>query len=303
MAHRVNVYDSLGKVVHVIEFSEPLAYLSGRVCRAESGVYVKGAGVPYRSHLALDPTGYDVVERSKVFYCGYAVKNHNFEGKEGIFQERFQPYFSDFIGSCGHKELNLISTSKEFERSAVRVLDCINYDVANRQFYFMLDYLNDKLGYLYGGEPQDLFDLMSYMINEGWNFPWDKSAIRDITVGGLVSDVADIFKSKELVHQIGTIYSVVYSLSRISRKTFVKFTDFMGISPIQDRHLPTLVIYLLEKAGINTDPVFGGELTEDYFYKHIIGNYLIQGRNCAHVEEPSRGDDVRQEYIRQFSQR
>ena len=65
-----------------------------------------------------------------------------------------------------------------------------------------------------------------------------------------------MFRSTELKHQIGTVYCMVYSLLQTNRKVFNNFTDSFGISPIQDRQIPTFVIYLLEKCGINTDEVF-----------------------------------------------
>lgn len=299
--HNVNVYNPKGEVAQVLEIDEPLTYLSGRVSKSDSGIYYKGVGVPYRNQLALNPNGHTVLKQANVFYCGYEVQNKNFVGKSGIFQETYQPYFSDFIGSCGPKELNIIRNAREFKRSAVEVLDCVNYDADNRQFYFKMNYTNGKKGYVWGGEPKDLFGLIEYMLVEGWNFPWDKAGIRDITIGGLVSDVADMFRSKELRHQLGTVYCIVYSLSRINRKALNKFTDSFGISPIQERNIPTFVIYLLEKCGINTDEVFSAEgLDEKYFYNHIIANYLLQGRNCAYVENEEYGDKVKEEYINKF---
>lgn len=297
--HRVNIYDKSGEVVNVLEIQDDLTYLSGRVSKAESGLYYKGIGMPYFSHLLIDPGNYHVIEKAKVFYCGYAVQNSAWIGKAGIFQDRFQPYFSDFIGSCGPKELAVIRNSREFEKSAVEVLDCINFDEVNRQFYFIMNYKNDKKGYLYGGLPADLLDLMFYMVKEGWNFPWDKSSIRDVTIGGLVSDVADMFRSKELTHQVGTIYSLLYSLSRINRKTFNSLTNYLNVGIIQDRQIPTLIIYLLEEAGINTDAIFSID-NEKYFYEHVISNWLLPGRNCAHVEDLEWGNKVRSDYTRMF---
>jgi hypothetical protein len=287
-------------VVQVLEFNEPLIHVSGRVSKTESGIYYKGVGVPYRSQLSLDPNVYPVINEDAVFYCGYNVTNPAYVGKTGIFQERYQPYFSDFIGSCGIKELNIIRNSREFKRSSVEVLDCINYDEANKQFYFIMDYKCGRKGYLWGGQPKDLYALLEYMVVEGWNFPWDKTSIKDITRGGLVSDVADMFRSKELIHQIGTVYSVIYSLFKVYQGSFNAFSQYVGSNTIQDRQIPVLVIFLLEKMGVNTNEVFINS-DEQYFYNHIIGDYLIQGRNCAYVEDINYGDIIRKQYTDRFT--
>jgi hypothetical protein len=300
--HSVSIYDKSGEVVQVLEFDEPLTHVSGRVSKSKLGIYYKGVGVPYRSQLSLDPNLYPVIKQDEVFYCGYNVTNPNYIGKTGIFQERYQPYFSDFIGSCGIKELNIIRNSREFKRSSVEVLDCINYDEANKQFYFIMDYKCNRKGYLWGGQPKDLYELLEYMVTEGWNFPWDKTSIKDITRGGLVSDVADLFRSKELVHQIGTVYSVIYSLFKIYQRSFNEFSEYVGSNTISDRHIPTLIIFLLEKFGVDTEEVFRNS-EEQYFYNHLIGDYLIQGRNCAYVEDFNYGDTVKAQYIEKFSQK
>lgn len=302
IVYLINVYDKQGEVVDKLEFTERLTYLSGRVSKSESGLYYKGVGVPYSRQLCAEPNGHRVLGKAEVFYCGYECQNENYLGKFGIFQETYQPYFSDFIGSCGPKELSIIRNSREFERSAVEVFDCINYDETNRQFYFEMNYVTRK-GYIWDDQPEQLYALMQYMVAEGWNFPWDKASIKDIVVGGLVSDVADMFRSKDLIHQIGTVYSVVYSLSKLSKKAFVSFCDYLHINIINDRQIPNLVVLLLEQFGVDTDPLFNGiaEDNHDWYY-HFVGDALIRGRNCAYVEDWDYGAKVRDEYVDKFRQ-
>jgi hypothetical protein len=221
-----------------------------------------------------------VTRRSDVFYCGYHAVSPAYTGKYGIIQRRYQPYFSDFIGSCGPKELAILRNSKEFMLSAVEVKDYIEYDPKHHQYYFVLNYKNGRSDYLDGGKPEALLELLKYMATEGWCFPWDKTSIKDIGADGLVHDVADLFRSKDVVNVFGSTYSVLYSLSKLSPE---KYEEVTSIPPI----LATAMI--LNTCGFEISPD-----EEDGYY---IKNLLIPGRNCAHVENKSIGDNVKAQYL------
>ena len=67
---------------------------------------------------------YDLIEKSDVFYIGNAVSKKVFAGKTGIFQEKYQVHFTDWIGACGVKELNILENLYDeggFEMSAIEV--------------------------------------------------------------------------------------------------------------------------------------------------------------------------------------
>jgi hypothetical protein len=293
----VNIYDKTGLVVDTTEINDTISYVSGRVSKSDKGVYYKGAGVPYERHLSLNPDKHVVVkEKSPVFYCGYSVVNPKWEGKTGIFQERYQPYFNDFIGSCGPKELNLISHSEEFEMSSVKVLDCVEYDKANNQRYFVVNYDCDRKRYLDDGSPTQLIELLDYMVCNNWNFPWDKTAINDISACGRVSDVADMFKSDKLRHKLGTVYSVLYSLSKLAPQKYRVFLKELGLNHNNAMDYVFITMAILERNGIDTTPMIKGNDEYDA-YCSILLNYLLLGRNCAHVEDKHYGDKVKIAYV------
>jgi hypothetical protein len=62
--------------------------------------------------------------KSDVWYVGYAVgrPREMLEGKRGVFQERYQPHFTDWIGACGEKEIQIVENLWElqFDRSQHR---------------------------------------------------------------------------------------------------------------------------------------------------------------------------------------
>jgi hypothetical protein len=297
----VNVYDNNGEVTQVLNLPEYLTPVSGRVSKSDSGAYYKGAGVSYSYQLAIKPDpSYTVVEKSDVFYCGYVVRNPKFEGKVGIFQDKYQPYFSDFIGTCGPKELKLIKNAREFDRAGVSLLDYVEHDTENHQYYFVLDYVCDRRKFLPDGDTRDLLDLLYFMVQEGWNLPWDKTSINDISEGGMVFDVADMFKSKHLVHKLGTVYSVFYSLARMDRLKYLELLHCIGLTEehSDDTYTVLAAMRFLTDIGVSYYDLIPPELEEDNdkLRWFMLGNVLAQGRNCAHQEFPEMGETARISY-------
>jgi len=281
----IPIYNTDGVMVNTLEIDDNLSFVSGRVSKGNT-CYYKGVGSPYAGCSMLTPNGHKVISKSSVFYYGYNVINEKLQGKFEIFQEKFQPYFSDFIGSCGPKELRLINNSKQFKRSSVEVLDYVEYDKPNKQYYFKVNYLCGRHKYLEEGKGKQLAELLDYLAVSGWNFPWDKTSINDVTYDGRVSDVADMFESKQLKHRLGTIYSVLYSLGKLDN---VKYQEFLAASNYKHRNdmdYIFIALSLLDKNGVNIDGLLPKKSDSEYeIYRHILEQHLIQGRNCAYIKD------------------
>jgi len=294
----VKVYDAVGEEVSEINIKDTLKFADGRVSRGKRYWY-KGLGCPYAGHR--------VPGTSEVFYMGPLVVDPNFADKTGIFQVRYQPQFSDFVGTCGAKELSIIENSTEFMMSSVDVLDCVNYDRENAQYYFAVDYRCRRQKYLTdGGSAMQLYVLLRYMVEEDWNFIWDKNAIGDVSPTGLVSDVADLFVSRELKSKLGTAYAALYSLRSASSQKYMEFVDYcreVDQDTWVDLHARPVenAVYLLKSLGVDVDEVM--PFKDDYNnYVRAVTEYLIVGRNCGDCCDVGLGDKIRAGYREQFKE-
>jgi hypothetical protein len=299
----IPIYNQKGTQVSELHLPEEVTIVSGRTSKGHSGLYYKGVGVKYGGHSNFNPAGYINVRKHPVFYYGYNVTREAWVGKSGIFQERCQPFFSDFIGTCGPKELKIIANSKGFEKTAVIVKDCIEYDLENNQRYFILDYgkegrtswIEDR------GAVKDLLDLLEYMLRNDWNFPWDKGAIGDVSASGNVHDVADMFKSKEFIHKLGTVYSILYSMNNKSKGRYYEFITTAGYRHKDDKDFLFIAISLLERFGVDTKEGFSFDAKDEFdAYYHLVGNCLLWGRNCGYVEDAREGEKIREQYLNRF---
>lgn len=302
MKTTIPIYGSDGSQEDSIDINDTLIPVNGRVSKG-SKHYYKGAGVPYHGQFLspdsrLNTYGYTIKEISDVFYMGPYVSKWVFEGKTGIFRERYQPQFSDFIGSCGVKELSIIENSMEFGRSSVEVIRSVNYDVENQQYYFVLNYKCDRVKYLDCTYPHALYTLLEYMIKEDWNFIWDKTSIQDISFNGMVSDVGDIFKSGGLGNKLGTIYSVLYSLGNLNVHKYHEFISYCGLVHDSSMSFVMNSIYLLRKFGVDVSVLLADNNNVTNF-KNAVMNYLITGRNCGDCCYIELGDQIREKYIEQ----
>jgi hypothetical protein len=303
------VYDTIGNVVNSISISDNLQYVDGRVYKGDNAYY-KGVGVPYTSHntdLQVSDE-YDIISESPIFYLGTQVSKKCFQGKVGIFQEKFQPQFTDWIGSCGIKELNILENlydEPSFEKNSIDVLGYETIDESAQQYYLKVIYHCDRVFYMQRPQPQKLRELLDYMIMNNWNFPWDKNSISDISYNGLVTDVADIFNSNELMHKIGTVYSVLYSLHNSSYEEYNTFCELNGLIHNNSMDIVFNSMYLLAMNGVDINPFIIGNGTDTY--KNIIMNYLVVGKNCGFCgvgscknrtdTNQSYGEFIRQGYI------
>jgi hypothetical protein len=301
----VLVYNNAGENIDCLVIDDNLKHVNGRVCKGEK-YYYKGAGSPYRGHF-IDPdpilkwNGFDYTITSDVFYLGPCVKKVAFTDKTGIFQEKYQPQFSDFIGSCGVKELSIIENSLEFEKSSAEIIKSINWDKENGQYYFIIDYKCGRKKYIQDPNPKYLYELLEYMTKSNWNFVWDKTSIEDITYNGLVSDVGDLFFSKSLSSKLGSIYSAIYSLGEQHPSMYMDFIRYANLQHTDSMSYAFNAALLLQRFGVDIRELKVSNLDSENF-KHIVLNYLVQGKNCGDCCFIELGDQIRDKYLKQTKQ-
>lgn len=299
--HIVPIYDAHGEVVSQLEIDDEIGFLGGRISKGTKGYY-KGIGIPYQHHYLArqeymdNADEYAFISESDVFYMSDCVAKHAFAGKTGIFRERYQPQFTDFIGTCGVKELSIIEHSEVFKRSSVKVLKANYYDPEHKQYWFLLDYSCGRRKYYDGGDPVALMDLLDYMLREDWNFVWDKNAIGDVSHNGLVSDVADIFHSGELMHKFGTTYAIIYSLFKTAPSLYQQFLTANRLDPHEGQiSLILTPLEVMRRVGVNIGEILGD--SPQATYNNAIFNFLIVGRNCGHCVHEGMGERIKEEYV------
>lgn len=299
----VPIFDCNGKQINQLSINDDIEFVNGRVARGKKSYY-KGVGVSYTSHfLEKSKEGYNVLANTNIFYAPYKVSKICFQNKVGIFQEKYQPFFSDFIGACGVKEGLIVLNSETFKYSSVEILDYHLFDKESNQSYYSLNYKCDRKSYLDNdGDPKKLKELLDYMILNDWNFLWDKGSINDVSYNALITDVADLFRSNELSHKLGTIYSIFYSLFLLNKNKYYEFLNYLSLK----HHNLTSIIFnsieLLKENNIDISPLIISNNTNKN-YTHIVRNFLIEGRNCAYCAcnlYKDEGDRVRNEYIKRL---
>lgn len=291
--HQVIIYDSDGIPIDGFEINDTISSIDGRVSLGEKKFY-KGIGVEYSGHWTTQPNERHVnVTKSDVFYVGYHVYDMNYIGKRGIFKERYQPQFTDFIGGCGVKELSIIENSMFFDKSSVQVIK--SHKIDGDQYWFELDYKCRRRKYLSGGFPLKLIELMEYMLKSDWNFVWDKDSITDISYNGLVTDVADIFYSNTMESKFGTVYSIIYSLGRQDHKMYQDLIKRLRLKHTNNQDYVFNTVKILKKCGIAVDQI------EQLNYKQILLNYLVVGRNCGHCVLDGLGEQIKQQYVNEVN--
>ena len=305
----IPIYSVNGDFVNELVIKEKLKYISGRVSKGKQHYY-KGVGMPYSHHYKRDISNlssneYNFLGHTNIFYLGYGVENKSWKNKFGIFQERYQPFFPDYIGGCGIKERAITPNSTAFKKSSVDILDVILYDKENQQYYFKMDYRCNRKNYIKNnGSPEKLCELIEYMIDNDWNFLWDKNSINDITPEGLVSDVADLFISDELEHQFGSVYSIFYSLHKSCEKSYEEFLKYMGLKHTDKKSFVFNTIKILDDNGIDTKPLTIHD-NDNANYVHSIMYYLLNGKNCAYCSCDmflAEGELVKKDYWNKFMQ-
>ena len=239
---------------------------------------------------------YNIINKSDIFYMGYRVEKKCFKNKKGIFQEHYQPQFSDFIGSCGIKELSLLE-NESFKYSSVKIIKSVCFDNNNKQYYFILDYICNRKRFSKYSDLSKLKKLIDYMINENWNFIWDKNSIQDITEECLVSDIADIFISSNIINKIGSVYSILYSLLKKDINQYLQFISLYNLKHNSHMDIVFNAIKILKYNNVkDIDNVFisDNSITN---YKNIVLNYLVIGKNCADCNFENYGKLTKEKYI------
>jgi hypothetical protein len=302
----VPIYNSKGVQVDSFFIDDKIVYVDGRVSKGDK-CYYKGAGIPYKAHHVRKLTDEYLHEYTcDVFYIGECVRKKVFIGKTGVFQEPFQPHFTDWIGACGEKEIQIVENLWEmrFDRSAIEVFGF--EEITPGQYYLMCNYPEGRHQYLDNPNASNLFTLIAYMTDNNWNFPWDKRSISDINPSGKVTDVADVFHSERLVHKVGSIYSVLYSLAQTDRARYVEFCERYMLPFDRHVYFVTNTLSLLQRLGVDIEPCMRDNIVETY--KHTVRNYLVPGKNCGYCgvgscknrtdTNQSEGEAIRDEYIK-----
>lgn len=308
----IPIYNNSGIQVNSICLPEKVEYVNGRVSKGEK-YYYKGLGVPYDVHHIHpeDMTDdYDFISKSDVFYLGNTVSKKCFKNKFGIFQEKHQNHFTDWIGACGIKELNILENlydENKFERNAIEVFGYETIDDLNQQYYLKVDYPNGRVNYLSNPNSSELRSLIDYMIQNHWNFPWDKNSISDISTDCKVTDVADIFYSDQLHHKIGSVYSVLYSLANNNINEYLSFCKLNNLNFLNRSGIIFNSLTLLLENSVDVRFLYEGSLSD--IYKNVVRNYLVVGKNCGFCgvgsckgrkdSNQSYGEEILQTYIDQ----
>ena len=309
--HRVPIYDSQGNEVNSFTINDDIEHHDGRVSKG-TNVYYKGVGVPYNSHHVHAPNAeYKWNYTCDVFYIGECVTKKCFEGKTGVFQERFQPHFTDWIGACGEKEIQIVENlwELEFEKSAIDVKEWHPIDEEYGQYYLIVDYPDKRVSYLDNPNPSYLLELIQYLVLNDWNFPWDKTSISDVSCSGKVTDVADIFKSDNLTHKLGTVYSVLYSLGQTDREQYNLLCQSLGLDFSSHMSYVINTLTLLSSCGVDITEIVRDNIQDTY--RNAVKNFLVEGKNCGFcgvgscIARPdanqSWGDYIREQYQQQVA--
>lgn len=307
----IPVFDGFGNQINSIQVNDSIDYVNGRVSKGDK-FYYKGIGIPYKFHHIYPEDmndAYTLMSKSPIFYLGNTVSKKCYQGKFGIFQEKHQPHFTDWIGACGIKELNILENLYDengFEMNAIEVFGYETIDEKSEQYYLKVDYPEGRTSYFDNPNSKDLRKLIDYMIQNDWNFPWDKNSISDVSSNSKVTDVADLFKSSDISHKIGTVYSVLYSLYNSSQIEYENFCQENNLIHENQMSFIFNSLYILSLNYIDILSLYKQNPIETY--KNIILNYLIVGKNCGFCgvgsckgrkdSNQSYGEEIREEYIK-----
>jgi len=286
----VRIFDKEGRVVREIPLPEDIVYVKKRLSKGlRTGLYYKGAGCLYQGHYVLQTGGYEVIGKADVDYCGWLVVRKEWVGKFGIFQERYQPYFSDWIGGCGKKERRIVKHSERFGRSGVRVEDVI--EIGDEHAIYVVRYLYSRTGMV---KLEGLMKTLTYALKEDWNFPWDKNVLGDVDDEGCVVDVADLFRAGDLVSKFGTVYAVFYSImqdGRLKKEFFERYRV-----ELREELLPFAVYAFLRRVGVDISEI-GEVRVGRKDYERLMRDYVIAGKSCAGLEDDNWENIARRYYL------
>jgi len=295
---RVQVIDKGLRVVMEVGLPERVVWVGGRSgVGVKSGLWYKGIGTMYSFHFAKEIAG-DCVVVDRGLYGGWVVQYRPWVYRFGIFQERMQWYFSEWIGGAGKREEKIVRNADEFSFSAVRVVDIIQ--VMNGHNVYVLEMKGSKR---VCKDVRKIMKLLEVMLESGWNLPWDKGAIRDINEEGLVTDVADLFKSDDVKHKFGTVYSVLYSMAMLLPDVAEEFERRFGVS-LELKELPFSCLKVMKRLGCDVSEIWEGKIKWSWEgYRKLVLDVLMEGVNCAGLEFFEYGEEVKKWYKREFMKR
>ena len=290
---QVKVFDRQMNCLACVDLPERVVWVSGRSGIGESGKWYKGIGTLYRGHLAWSVKDGDrIVGRSDVVYGGWSVRYDLWFGKFGIFTERMQWYFSDWIGGAGKKESRVVENSVAFKKSAVKVVDVI--DVLGEHKVYVLEITGGK-GVCCDGKK--VAELLKVMLEDDWNFAWDKGAVRDINAVGLVTDVADLFRSSDVKHKFGTVYAVLYSARTLNGELAKSLEEELDIS-LELQEIPFSCLKVMRELGCDISGIWGGGKIRYSWeeYRRLVVDVLMDGVVCAGLEDVGIGEWAKRLY-------
>jgi hypothetical protein len=285
----IKVYDTQGFLIDIFLITPTLTYIGGRISKGEDGLFYKGSGLFYKYHYAKDPSGCKIITEMRDSFFRYRVINPKYEGKNGIFLDTFFPIFSEYMGSCGIRESDIIPHSVEFGRSDVEVIDYIKIGTYNdvECGFYKIHYRSGRCSFLESGCSKVLVDLIDYMVKEGWNFPWDKECISDISCNGTITDVADLYKSFSFQSKIGTVFCILDRLAQKSIEKYINLINYMNIRRGYSFNIPIVAMYLLYTLGVDSYNLIGCNNREELPLK--VKECLVSGRNCHYGEYEEYG--------------
>lgn len=289
---KVAIYDIKGNVISEVRLPEKImAIPAKRTGIAESGLYYKGSGVVYQKHL-VNEINADVklLGKSGIIYEKYIVTYPNLIGKYGIFEFRHQPMFDDMEGACGTKEKKIIENAGKFELSAIdEVVNVIDTGIMNSSIYvYKLKKVN--------ASPDDITELIEYVLTNNYNTAWDKNLWSDIYCYKYVRDVADWFESDEVNHKIGTIYALLNSLYAEDIYLYLQLIYKMfGKCSANKQYViyySGMIVNKFCKDKLNIDL----EKYDDETRLKLL-KLLVSGKACCHLTEDENWNWVRKVYL------
>lgn len=302
----INIYEEDGKKSDEFEIDDELEFTGGRVWRSKINpkIYYKGAGTVYTHQFSFDKK-LTRVKKHHSPYCGWKVINEAFVGKTGIFKDRYQPCFKCCIGGAGPREHRLLNTWNTFKFSGVILHDSmITVPLPWDNRIYMIEYIGGRGKFIDDPNLSKLEDLLRYMITNDWNWAWDKGVLLDTNLEGLVTDVADVWKSDKIEHKFGTIYAALHHLWEKKPEKATEFAMRFGT------HLTDLEDLLHATRGVLFSMGYYIEVPkvdQDSQYHHLALNVLMEGKTCAYCESPDSRwgtytrDVFKKRYEKQFN--
>lgn len=300
----IKIYNHLGQVIDSVYISSSITWVGGRISVSSSGNYLKGAGCPYMGHN--DVAFFNSADFYGQVFRPYGVRliNPYLSGKSGIFLVRFVPVLDEYVGGCGPRERNILDNSVDFELSDVEVLSKIDITGIDHSIY-EINYKNKRVKFTEAPNVGKLLDLIYFMLDNDWNQSWDKDSISDVSKAGTITDVADLFKSSDLIHKVGTVISLVTSLFRCNQQAYQQlrreagvnflYTDYGVLSYFMphtsDDCILTAASILMRKISVAFEPPFFRQCFMDF-----VTSYLLPGRNCGYAQFTDRGEVIKKAY-------